>query len=302
MRPDELRRQLQEAYARQDDARLSELCANHSEEIIENFESWLTIPQEIRGDNTAVEAWIDPLVLVARLFENAGYPQLADRLFGSAANPLERWRSSTAIAQQLIDAGEYRSAANLIRDILPELEESSGTAVDDLRPKAYGLLAKALFGYGEGADAKVFMQRALDDCRRVGDEEGVRIYTSNLRVIDAAAAMSSPDVPGEPQLAIRAAVARAQELSDDAEFELSNATLLAMLEDEVANESVAGYRAKIWGLLGLNFYRLGDLAQSRRYTELALQNCHNTEDMDGVRVYSANLQQISTAQGAQEGS
>jgi hypothetical protein len=55
------------------------------------------------------------------------------------------------------------------------------------------------------------------------------------------------------------------------------------------------YRGKVYGLLGLNLFRLADPAQARYYTELALQHCTRVGDEQGARIYSFNLQVISKA-------
>lgn len=292
MGPDELIQQIREAFERKDGQRIVDLCNSYGADIYANFQTWLRVPEEIRHDADSVEAWSRPLVFLAQMFNDSGHPELLEQLYGKD-KVIEGWQSSIANAAQLIEAGRYREAADVIQAILPELEHASGGPVDDIRPKAYGLLAKAQFESGDAVQAKKFMQLALDDCRRTGDEEGIRNYTSNLRVMKAAAASIEDSEDGKRLLAIRAAIARAQELSDDAEFEKSNDVLATALKDHDGVETMLEFRGKVWGLLGLNFYRLGNFAESRRYTEMALEQCTNAKDQDGIRIYSANLQEIA---------
>jgi hypothetical protein len=292
MTPQELFTQIRDAFVHQDDERLTSLCNEHIEEILENFRNWLRVPEELRSSRAAVEAWVQPLILIARLFEDAGYPDLIHQLSGGANNPIERWTSAVAKANRLVEAGQYDDAAALLRPCVPEIQQASGSGVDEIRPKMYGLMGKALFACGDTEEGKRFLQMALDDCRRVGDEEGVRVYTSNLRVMAASELASSPQEHRESLVKTRVTIAEAQELSDQAEFEKSNAMLLLLARPNMSRPALE-FQGKIWGLLGLNFYRLGDFLQAQRFTRMAFDHCKEFEDGDGVRIYSANMEHIA---------
>lgn len=293
MMPQELFAQIRDAFARQDDEQFSTLCNQHLDEIAENFKSWLRVPEEIRSSKAGIDAWVRPLFVIAQMFDDAGYPDLMYQLSGGEDNPIERSAAAFAKAEKLVDAGQYESALGLLQPCVPEVQKASGRFVDEMRPKIYGLMGKALFAGGNTKESKKFMQMALDDCRRVGDEEGVRVYSSNLRMMAADELVSSPQESGGSLLETRVTIAQAQKLSDEAEFEKSNEMLLPLAGTNVPR-SVSEFQGKIWGLLGLNFYRLGDFVQAQHFTQMAFDHCKKFQDVDGIRIYSANLEQIAT--------
>jgi hypothetical protein len=295
MTPEDLFSALRTAYADGDDARIGALANAHAAEILEHYGSWLHVPPEIRADPTAVQAWVQPLILIARMFDGAGFPELLAQLEGGADNLPRRWQSVLARAQQLVAAGQYAQAVPLVEALLPELEGASGPLVDDMRPKAYALLGQARFEQGAQDAGAAMMQKALDDARRADDESGVRSYRSNLRVMQAFAAAEAPgDASAQHLLAVRAAIAGAQALSDEADFAGSNERLLALLADSDLAGVRAEFQGKLWGLLGLNYCALQDVDRARHYTELALQACRQAGDLDGVRIYAANAQHLAT--------
>jgi tetratricopeptide (TPR) repeat protein len=292
MTPDALIAELRGAVKTNDGATFERLCNEHYADILEHLGSWLTVPEAIRSDAAAVERFVRVLSVLAESFQAAGYPQLMDKLTGSSDNPIPRWRNTRAAAQQRIAEGRFSQAIAILKELLHELDEASGSRVDDLRPKAYALLGQAHVGCGNFELGRHFTQLALDECRRLGDQEGVRIYTGQLRVIAGVAAGESSSDENEPSSVVRANIARAQRVSDEAEFADSNEILLKLLADKDRTEAVEEYRGKIHGLLGLNFSRLGDRDQARSHTEQALEHCKRSDDAEGVRIYSANLEAI----------
>jgi tetratricopeptide (TPR) repeat protein len=168
--------------------------------------------------------------------------------------------------------------------------------VDDYRPKVFGLVGSNFFKLGDRDQALKYTELALNECKRSGDAEGVRVYTENLRVLSAAIFAESADQESVRLRRIRSAIARAQDLSDSARFDLSSSVLDEVLNDIGADKNAAAeYRGKVYGLLGLNSYRLGQIESARSYTEKALEECDTTSDVEGIRVYTANLRTICAA-------
>jgi hypothetical protein len=297
MNTDQLREEIFSAVAANDGDTLVALCSRHRALILECFPDWVRMPGPIRTDPSARDRWAQGLITVARYFEATGDPALLDTLAGGD-NPLTRWRQGFARASQLSEAGEFAEAAALLLALLSELQGAAGPAVDDLRPKMYGLLGTVCFRLGDVAGARRHTAAALEDSRRASDREGVRVYTENLRVIETLA--GAPDVAASVAAGVRAEVARAQDLSDRARYEASNAVLEALMTRMDADPADAGkeYLGKIYGLLGLNFVRLGHPAVAQQYTALALQLCTAAGDDEGVRIYSANLDTISARMAA----
>ncbi len=64
-------------------------------------------------------------------------------------------------------------------------------------------------------------------------------------------------------------------------------------------DQAVDYQVNRRGLLGSNYFRLGDLQRAREHTERALEECEKNGDDDGVRIYRDNLRVI-TAQAPNE--
>jgi len=198
---------------------------------------------------------------------------------------VQRWGPILASANQLVDSGGYDEAVQLLEGILNEMEGVSGPIVEDLRPKATGLLGIAQFRKGNLGPARRFTREALAECRKIGDAEGIRIYTEHLEIIALSSGLAAAD---ESVMEIRARIVEAQKLSDEGWHDTSNEVLMGIL-GTVEEEADLEYRGKIYGLLGLNWFRLSDTEKAQRYTELALAECTSKSDEEGVRIYSVNL-------------
>jgi tetratricopeptide (TPR) repeat protein len=198
---------------------------------------------------------------------------------------VQRWGPILASANQLVDSGRYDDAVQLLEGILKEMEGVSGPMVEDLRPKANGLLGIAQFRKGNLGPARRFTEEALAECRKIGDAEGIRIYREHLEIIALSSGLAAAD---ESVMEIRARIVEAQKLSDEGWHDTSNEVLMGIL-GTVEEGADLEYRGKIYGLLGLNWFRLSDGEKAQRYTELALAACTSQSDEEGVRIYSVNL-------------
>jgi len=91
----------------------------------------------------------------------------------------------------------------------------------------------------------------------------------------------------------RKQVAKAQDFSDNLQYEYSNKLLERILIDIELNPELRCYRSKVYGLMGSNNFRLGDLQHARWRTELAIRDCESDGDDTGIGIYKENLQIIS---------
>ncbi len=91
--------------------------------------------------------------------------------------------------------------------------------------------------------------------------------------------------------------AQANALAARQEYEASNVLIKEVLHvvERWRGPGVAGFRAKVYGLLGTNYFRLLQFENARRYTELALLDCKNVGDQEGIRIYRENLQVLNDA-------
>ncbi len=241
------------------------------------------VPEPLRSDSSAIEAWVEFAVTVGRLLAGRGDQRLLSRIMSSDDNPIARWQDTVSEAQLLRQDGRFEAAAELLAAIIPELRAARGSAVDTLLGKALGQAGANAFDVGDTDEALRLTDEALRECERTGDAEGVSIYSQNLATIAAAA--------GDDGLsAVRARLARAQQLHDGGRLDEARDLIIAVL-GEVDDR----YRAKAHGLLGMIQYRLGDRAAAREHTRRALDAGRCVGDQAAIAIYTANLQVIDQA-------
>ncbi|MFS8101156.1 hypothetical protein LFM09_28935 [Lentzea alba] len=90
---------------------------------------------------------------------------------------------------------------------------------------------------------------------------------------------------------------RAQQLSDAGEHTASTAELRTLLEDMrgATGTGVDEILAKVAGLLGTNALRLGQIDDALAHTGEALQRCRAMDDLEGVWIYTENLDTLTVA-------
>jgi len=264
---------------------------------VRSFRSWSRAPEEIRNDQQAVDKWIQAVATLAEVLHALGYPEPLETIMpAGSANPINRWRYLFIRARQLSDAGDFAASSSELRTLLTDMRGSTGSGVDDIQTKVFGLLGTNAIHLGHIPEALQHTEEALRRCVAAGDREGVRIYTENLDVILVAKEVEEGTLAGRQLTYCRERIAFAQDLSDARRHQASNDVLHELL-DEVVEGDTAGvrYLGKICGLLGLNFFWLGDLPAARRFTELGLAECRQRQDTAGDRIYSANLDVIDNS-------
>jgi tetratricopeptide (TPR) repeat protein len=93
---------------------------------------------------------------------------------------------------------------------------------------------------------------------------------------------------------MKKAMLEAQRQSELRDYGSSNKTLEQMLRtmESWQGHAVVEYRARMHGLLGINYYRLQNLEEAVRCTRQALADCHELKDEEGVRIYGENLRAL----------
>ena len=176
--------QLIDGFRREDYKRLIVIINEHSAAIRAQFPSWTTVPADIQNDPARVQEYVNILVAIARVFEKNGDRSLIDRLMKpDRSNPIIRWQQDLERARALTEAGGSVEAIPILRAIVEDMRSISGTAVDQLLPRALGSLGIAFVKTGQKMKAIEVTREALELCRKVGDDEGVRAYAANLRAI-----------------------------------------------------------------------------------------------------------------------
>jgi tetratricopeptide (TPR) repeat protein len=169
------------AYSAKDYGAMVPLINDNSEAIRRGFGGWMKGPSEITEDPAAIARYAEMLHLIATLFERSGDRSLVEQL--QAGNPLRDWNDRVAAAQALIDQGRAHEAVALLKVVLDELEADTTIKMDNYRPRILGRLGIALANAGDKREAVAVTRRALELCRALGDDEGVRAYTTNLEAL-----------------------------------------------------------------------------------------------------------------------
>ena len=78
------------------------------------------------------------------------------------------------------------------------------------------------------------------------------------------------------------------------------AILETMLREFAGSTGTAidAYRPKVLGMLGMAYYRIGDLSNAALRTREARDDCRRTNDAEGERIYEGNLAVIARGQPA----
>ncbi len=293
---DDLRLLLVNAARSGNDRLLADLCAEHGDEIARQAAEWARVPGWARENDVVLSQWVNAMQAIAQKLDALGHPELLNRIAGRGRdNPAVRLYHTLAQAQQLAAVGEVDASTTMLRDLLAEMEKVDGPFIHFLRSRAFGTLAENALQAKDYASSRDYTTRALAAAKEARDGDGVRTFGENLDTIVAIEAFVRDGDFGSELLRCRERIARAQRLSDETRYDLSNRILRdvnAELEARPDGES-ARYRAKVWGLLGLNCFRLRDVPQARRYTERALAECTRAGDADGIRIYRLNLEIIA---------
>jgi tetratricopeptide (TPR) repeat protein len=180
--PEEVRRALFEAAVRGNDALLTSLAAEHESVVLEHFATWRRVPEDVRSDPAAAQAYANGLIAVARHFgEVRGRPELIATLEGTASsNVLLRWQNALEESGARMESGDYAGAAEVLRRTVEEVKGLTGSGTDAYLPVTMGRLSECLFHAGDARAAVEPTERALALCEAQRDDEGTRCYLGNL--------------------------------------------------------------------------------------------------------------------------
>jgi len=284
------------AFVDEDDELFVQLCNQYKAEIFNYFKNWTTIPASLRDDEDQRNIWGGTVIKLAQYFKATGHPELLNSLIGNKkANPAVQVQNSYIEAQGLYDNGKFEDSISLLLQILSELATMRGPLVDELTAKANGLAGSNYMKLRQIDKANEYTKRALDKCRQIGDKAGITVYEQNLQLIEAYSAYQKDK--NAPLIIVRDEIVKAQKLSDKGSYNKSNAILNNLLGDIItfSDPFVDKYQSKIYGLIGLNYYRLDNFKLAEECTTLALQMARNNKDRAGCFIYEENLKVIKKA-------
>lgn len=208
---------------------------------------------------------------------------------------------NAGVAFDLSRQGRFEESNQVARAVLRDLDQLAGPTRDDMCAKLLGLVGTNLYHLGDLPGCREYTLKAAAICRQTGDRNGAQIYATTLRALAGQPMSAAPDLLRR-ETALVEAIAKAQRLSDVTRFAESNERLQALLDrpgdggDALTNR----YRGKVLGLLGLNHYRLGEVALARRLTAAALAACEADDDAEGVVIYKDNLRHMQNPSSAPE--
>ncbi|MDH5178161.1 MAG: hypothetical protein OEZ39_01985 [Gammaproteobacteria bacterium] len=164
---------------------LESFCAENKDEILQVFSTWGVAPEKYRATPELVQIYGNAVLGVAQVFMENGDPSLLESLRPKESdNPIDKWMHELRLAGDLQSEGEFPSSIPILEQIIAEMEQTlGGTAVNFYLPRAYGLLGTAYFNTGDRGKCIICMESAKQLCEEAGDEEGVRVYTENLRFL-----------------------------------------------------------------------------------------------------------------------
>ena len=256
------------------------LCYLHLSTIIEHFSEWKSHVACLRGDQAARSNGAQTLCAISRTLGLAGNPEIVNALVQDDDVVLTE-------AYRVYEAGMYADCVAMLLPIIAGLEAVGGTTADEWLGKMLGMAGNCCLWNREWANANEYTQRALKECERTQDEVGKSLYRANLRIIRCAVE------PSSTAAICRRLIAQAQQLSDSGWLEKSNAILVEVLGKLETTSELDEYRPKVFGLLGMNFFRINDLQQAWHFTSLAIPESVRQGDAKATMIYTANLDVIT---------
>jgi hypothetical protein len=184
---DELRTALFGAVASGDTRKVESLVSQHKKRVTALFPSWTSLPRDVRSDLVRTRWWVDGALGVAQAAARFGNHSMMALLVGPPGdNIIISWQNALRSALTHSRSGNQLIAIHLLEDMLEQTKGLTGSAVDDLLPKVYGLLGTAYYLAGKRHRGRTYTVKAKKYCERIGDVEGVEVYSTHLCNVDAA--------------------------------------------------------------------------------------------------------------------
>ena len=176
LEPDELRKQLFDAVARNNARKFQKLFDRHEAVLQEHALGWSQVPDTYR----AALGWYGPgLGAVAQELARRGHRQLLERL-DPPRNLVEEWGAALNQVDRHRAAGHFVEAAQLAESILARVAHLRGIGVDGHFARTLCRLGESLFHLGQMDAATARMREALACCEALGDHERSIVCLENL--------------------------------------------------------------------------------------------------------------------------
>lgn len=175
----ELQKSLFDAVEDGDLDRLTDLCSEHEQAIVDSFSSWRTVPEGFR-DGPKLGWYIQGMSAVAQhMAAMRGHPELLDELMQAPDDTKKRMEQLDAALIEVdkhVAEGRYREALAVAEVAVSEAgQEKSGQLAMLL-----GRSGVCLFQLGDPAAARVYFEKALALCEEGRDLDGIMAALSSL--------------------------------------------------------------------------------------------------------------------------
>jgi hypothetical protein len=181
---EDVRKIVFDAVTRGDRQVFENVCHEYESVILTNFKEWAKVPEAVSRDKQATEQHARTVIAIAEYLKSKGHPELLESLMPpDDSNPLQQMEKAALDAQRLSELRDYSNSNKKLESMLRTMEQWRGSGVLHYRARMYGLLGTNHFRLQNYAEALRFTKLALADCQELGDEEGIRIYSENLRAL-----------------------------------------------------------------------------------------------------------------------
>lgn len=179
---DHLRELVFAAAAGRDQHTFEKLCQEHTETIIQNFEKWQRVPEELRQKRAELRSYGDGLESVANYFaENLGRRELLDLLIVPDVPSLfTQWDNRLDEADALIAHRCYEEADDFLRTLLWHVQAHLGPEIGRYLALIQERIGLCHFHLGRTEAAQGALETALRIWQGYGDEDGILACLSSL--------------------------------------------------------------------------------------------------------------------------
>lgn len=183
--PEQLQRRLVDA-GHAGRAKLREFCEAYRAPIEANVPALIKAPPDLDPENQAqMNRFIQGLGTAAQCLANElGSPALWNALQGDDPNnPIVHWQQFLAAFPERMQRLEHDALREELLGLCEEIKRFRGPGARQHEAFFYGRLGDVCFHSGRIDEAWSAMQRALEICRSIRDQEGVAAYLGNLAEI-----------------------------------------------------------------------------------------------------------------------
>jgi hypothetical protein len=156
-----LRTALFDSVASGDTRKVESLVRQHSVRPAALFPLWTIVPAQVRSDPLRTKWWVEGALGIAKAAAQFGDNSMMARLLGPPGdNIIMAWQNALRSALSEANRDSYILAILILEDIMERTKGLTGSAVDDLLPKTYGMLGAAYSRVGDRDMGRAYTEKA----------------------------------------------------------------------------------------------------------------------------------------------